>query len=228
MNAEKFAIPLAVVFAGVLIAGAFYFSNAKQTNDAKKNPATNQAATQNIRPIDASDHILGNPNAQLILVEYSDTECPYCKAFQTTLKQMMTDYGPSGQVAWVYRHFPLHSKSEKEAEATECAGELGGPDKFWDYLNMIYDNTPSNDGLDPAQLPIFAKNVGLDVDAFNTCLASGKYADKVQADYNDAIASGGQGTPHSVLVSRDGAQTPIDGALPYAQLKTEIDSLLKN
>jgi len=232
MKTDKFAIPFAIVIAGVIIAGALYFSNVKLANEANKNsaPVATAPTSQNVRPIDSTDHILGNPNAQLILVEYSDTECPYCKVFQGTLKQMMTDYGASGKVAWVYRYFPidsLHPKSRKEAESAECVSQLGGPTKFWDYLNMIYTNTPSNNGLDPAQLPVFAKAVGVDVDAFNACVASGKNAAIVEADYQDAVKAGGQGTPFSVLISKDGAETPVDGAEPYSQLKTTIDSLLK-
>src|SRR5574343_1436136 len=107
-----------------------------------------------------------------MFVEYSDTECPFCKQFHSTLRQMMDEYGKDGKVAWVYRHFPidgLHPKARKEAEATECANELGGPSKFWEYTNMIYERTPGNDGLDPANLPKFAKEIGLDEKAFTEC-----------------------------------------------------------
>lgn len=230
MKTDRFAIPLAIIIAGALVAGALYFSNVKSGNLAKNTDQAVKTTTASMRPVTSDDHILGDPNAQLLIVEYSDTECPYCKMFHTTLHQIVADYGPSGKVAWVYRHFPidqLHPKSRKEAEATECANELGGPTKFWEYLNMIYDKTPSNNGLDPAQLPIFAQNIGLDVTAFNTCLNSGKYASKVQADYDDAIASGGRGTPHTIILSKDGTKTPVEGAEPYAQVKTVIDSLLK-
>ena len=133
-------------------------------------------------------------------------------------------------MAWVYRHFPiasLHSKAPKEAEATECANELGGSEKFWQYINMVYDTTNSNNSLDPAELPKIAKAVGLDVKTFNTCLSSGKYAAKVEADYQDAIKAGGKGTPTSILISKDGTKTTVEGAQPYDQLKTVIDALLK-
>lgn len=231
MNMEKLSIPFAIIIAGCLIAGSLYLSNiksAQQLQQLKNAPATSQVSAA-MRPVSADDHILGNPNAQILLVEYSDTECPYCKVFQTTLHRMISEYGPSGEVAWVYRHFPisqLHSKSEKEAEATECANEIGGPTKFWQYLDEVYAITNSNDSLNPAELPIIAKDVGLDVTAFNTCLSSGKYSAKVQADYDDAIKTGGQGTPHSILITKNGTETPIDGAYPYDQLKTILDAAL--
>src|SRR3989338_655182 len=231
MNLEKLSVPLAIVIAGGLIAGALYYSNMKVSEQVAKNPTElprNEKIT--MRAVSSDDHILGNPNADVIIVEYSDTECPFCKQFHNTLERVMNEYGKDGKVAWVYRHFPiaeLHSKARKESEALECANELGGPGKFWEYTNMLYDITPSNNSLDPAQLPIIAKNVGLDVKEFNTCLSSGKYAAKVEADYQDAIKAGGQGTPNSILISKDGTKVTVQGAQPYESLKATIDALLQ-
>ncbi|MBA3732881.1 DsbA family protein [Patescibacteria group bacterium] len=230
MNIEKLSVPIAIVIAGGLIAGAFYYSNLKAVQNSHNQVVKTDSSTSSLRPISSEDHIIGNPNADVILVEYSDTECPFCKDFHTSLKRMMTEYGSDGKVAWVYRHFPidaLHPKSRKEAEALECASELGGPAKFWEYTNMIYDITTSNDTLDPSQLPKIAKSVGLDVTAFNTCLSSGKYAAKVQADYDNAIKIGGRGTPTSVILTKDGTKTLIEGAQPYDSLKAIIDASLK-
>ena len=101
-------------------------------------------------PVTPADHILGNPNAEVFIVEYSDLECPFCKQFHKSMLEIMSEYGAEGKVAWVYRHFPLdqlHSKARKEAEATECATELGGNDAFWEYTNKIFEITPSNNGL---------------------------------------------------------------------------------
>jgi protein-disulfide isomerase len=130
MNMEKLSVPIAIVIAGVLIAGSLYYSNIKVAKQV-----VNTAPTEAIsmRAVSSDDHILGNPNADVVIVEYSDTECPFCKQFHTTLRRVMDEYGKDGKVAWVYRHFPidqLHSKARKEAEATECANELGGAEKF--------------------------------------------------------------------------------------------------
>jgi protein-disulfide isomerase len=237
MDINKLAIPIAIIIAGGLVAGSLYLSNANGAKLAAQKTADAQAQQASatgpidMRPVSADDHILGNPNADLVIVEYSDTECPYCKVFHQAMQQAMSEYGKDGKVAWVYRHFPisqLHSKAPKEAEATECANELGGPAKFWEFTNMVYAQTNSNNSLDPAQLPVFAKAVGLDVKAFNTCLASGKYAAKVQADYTDAVKSGGRGTPHSIFITKDGTKTPVDGALPYENLKSTIDAMLQS
>jgi len=229
MNLNKLAVPIAIVIAGVLIAGSLYLSSLHGAKLKAQAETVQQPSAVDMRPVSADDHILGNPNADLVIVEYSDTECPYCKIFHQTMLRAVNEYGKDGKIAWVYRHFPidsLHPKARKEAEALECANELGGPSKFWEYTDMVYDKTTSNNTLDPNQLPVFAKAVGLDVTAFNTCLASGKYAAKVQADYDDAIKSGGRGTPHSILIDKDGIKTPVDGALPYDSLKNIIDAVI--
>lgn len=229
---QKLSVPLAIVVAGALIAGALYFSGGKQTNTPTDAALPTAVSAEGMRPVDNTDHILGNPKAELVIVEYSDTECPFCKQFHNTMKRIMETYGKDGRVAWVYRHFPidqLHAKARKEAEATECAADQGGNDKFWAFTNTLYERTPSNDGLDPKQLPIIAKDVGLDVNAFNTCLSSGKFAAKVEADYQDALKAGARGTPYSLIITKkDGTKIPINGAQPYDSLKSTIDLLLKD
>ncbi len=146
------------------------------------------------------------------------------------MKRVMAEYGDSGKVAWVYRHFPidsLHRKARKEAEALECASDLGGPSKFWEYTNLLYDTTNSNDSLPESELPRMAGAVGLDVNAFNACLSSGKFAAKVEEHYQDAVKAGGTGTPNSILITKDGTKTTIVGAQPYENLKSVIDAVLE-
>ena len=189
-------------------------------------PPTPPTAIQ-ITPVGDADHIRGDKNAKVSIIEFSDTECPFCKRFHITMKQVMAEY--DGKVNWVYRHFPLdslHSKARNEAHATECAASLGGTDAYWKYLDRIFEITPSNDGLDPAELPKIAQQVGLDVKKFNDCQKAKTFAGKIQEQENQAIAAGGQGTPYSVIVSGD-QKIPINGALPFEQIKPVLDSLLK-
>ncbi len=106
-----------------------------------------------VRPISPDEHILGNVNAKIIIVEYSDLECPFCKVFHTTMHQVVEKN--NGDVAWVYRHYPitqLHSKAFHEAEATECAWEQGGNETFWKYTDRIFEITQSNNRLDESEL----------------------------------------------------------------------------
>jgi len=222
---QKLAIPLSIVAAGALIAVALYFSGAAAP--VVDNGSTGVVAEE-IRGVQADDHILGNPNAEIVIVEYSDTECPFCKQFHTTLKQIIADYGDTGSVAWVYRHFPLaqlHPKAAKEAEALECAAELGGNDGFWAYTDRLYEVTPSNNGLDLAQLPVIAEEVGLDSASFTSCLDSGRHAAAVQEDLEEVLAAGGRGTPHSIVLV-NGEQIPVEGGQPYEVFQGLIDAVL--
>ncbi|MGB0757337.1 MAG: DsbA family protein [Patescibacteria group bacterium] len=173
-----------------------------------------------------SDWVKGNRNAKISIVEFSDTECPFCKRFHPTMQQVIDTYGDD--VNWVYRHFPLdslHPTARKEAEATECAGELAGNDGFWAYLDRLFEVTPSNNGLQLSQLPQIAEDVGINRAKFEECLDSGRHANAVQEEYQQAVAAGGRGTPYSVLVVGD-ENIPVSGAVPFEQLKSIIDSQL--
>ena len=237
---NNLSVPIAIVIAGALIAGAVYMSAGKNTsnptatgNNAAANaqlPQGDTGSLDQMAAISAKDHIRGNPDAPVKIVEYSDTECPFCKRFHDTMKQVIDEYGKDGKVAWVYRQFPLtqlHSKATKEAEATECANELGGPDKFWAYIDRLFAVTPSNDGLDPAELPKIAQYVSLDVNKFNACLNSGKYVKHIQDDTQNATATGGNGTPWSIVVAKNGKKYPLSGAQPYASVKQLIELALQ-
>lgn len=185
-------------------------------------------AAESMRPVTSRDHIRGRADAPVKIVEFGDTECPLCKRFHPTLKQIAAEY--PGQVAWVFRHFPIdefHPRARKEAEATECANELGGNVKFWAYLDRLYQITPSNDKLDPAELPRIAQHVGLDRAKFEQCLQSGKYARRVAEGVADALAAGGPGTPYTVVVAPNGRLFSILGAQPYASVKRVIDIALQ-
>ena len=237
---DKIALPLSIIIAGLLIGGGIYMNGRLEQNSPSPAGAQNTGAQnrgsaslkQSLRPIDANDHVLGSANARIVIVEYSDTECPFCKMFHDTMNTVMQEYGSRGEVAWVYRHFPipeLHSKAAREAEALECAAVLGGNSKFWEYTNKIYEVTPSNDGLDLAELPKIATQVGLSSSEFTTCLDGGEFTPRVRADIINAQEIGASGTPFSVLIdTKTGEYYPLEGAYPYNQLKQAIDLILQS
>jgi protein-disulfide isomerase len=224
-------IPLAIVAAGALIAGAIYFGGTAPSGKLIQGDPNSLLGNNNkveIEDVTEADHIVGNRNAKVVVVEYSDLECPFCKVFHTTMRQIMDTY-KDGQVAWVYRHYPiaqLHSKAAKEAEATECATDQGGNTAFWNYTNKLFEITNSNNSLDPNQLPQIASSVGLDVSAFNNCLSSGKYAKQIEEDVLAAQKAGAQGTPYSVAIGKNGRRVIINGAEPFESVKAKIDSVL--
>lgn len=195
-------------------------------------PAAAQPSPQeakDVPKVTEDDHIRGDKNAQIALIEYSDTECPFCKRFHPTAQQVIDNY--KGKVMWVYRHYPLsfHANAQKEAEASECANELGGSDVFWKYLDTVYDRTTSNGtGFALDKLAPLAKELGLNETKFKECLDSGKYADHVKEDMNGGSKAGVTGTPGNILLSvKTGKTSLIPGAVPYETVKAVIDEMLK-
>ena len=231
------AVPIAIVIAGALIAASIIFTEqgvsakpslaaAAPTAEEPAPPNLNSTEAEQLLAIRADDHILGNKGADLVLVVYSDLECPFCKRFHPTMKQILDTYSKQeGGVALVYRHFPLsiHPKARKEGEATECAASLGGNDAFWKYIDRIYEVTPSNNQLNPAELPKIAEYIGLNVGAFTSCLDSGKMATRIEKDFNDGVLLGVRGTPHTIIWNKKtGRKMPVSGALPFENFKTMI------
>lgn len=223
-SGSKLTIPLAIIVAGLLISGGIFFSRAGDGGASASGTNHSAAAVRSlfgggasgnsadlpheiqVRPLDANDRVRGNPDAALVIVEYSDTECPFCKRFHTTLQQVMDEYGKAGTVAWAYRYFPLatlHPKSPHEAEALECARVLGGTTAFWKYTDRIFEITPANDGLDPAELPKIAEYAGLNRATFVSCLGSGAHRATIDQEYNEAATAGGTGTPFSILLLKN-------------------------
>ncbi|HJX17810.1 MAG TPA: thioredoxin domain-containing protein [Acidiferrobacterales bacterium] len=180
-----------------------------------------------VEPVSARDHVRGPRTAPVKLIEFGDTECPLCKRLHPTMKRLVDDY--RGQVAWVFRHFPIaeiHPKAPKEAEATECAAELGGEVKFWAYLDRLYEITPSGNRLDPVELPRIAQYIGLERAPFEQCLASGRHTARVAADVVDGFAAGAPGTPYTVIVAPSGKAYEVVGNQPYETLRLVIDIAL--
>ncbi len=102
-------------------------------------PITDDQKPKSPTVILPGDHILGNANAPVVIVEYSDSDCPYCQKFHATMHQVKDKYGD--KVAWVYRHYPLdglHPKARMEAEASECVAKLSNNETFWKYLDAMF------------------------------------------------------------------------------------------
>lgn len=230
---RDYLLPASIFISALLVAGSLVWSVGKKAGSSGlegnlPGALGNQPVSITLGPVSKDDHIFGNLDAPVKVIEFSDLECPFCKRFHPTMKQIVADY--KGEVAWVYRHFPLdeiHSKARKEAEASECAAALGGNEKFWAFVDGVFAITPSNDGLDLSKLPQIAKDVGLDASAFGSCLDGGRYAEKVAGARSDALRAGAQGTPYSIVLGHDGKQYPINGALPYADVKAVIEQALK-
>lgn len=224
---NNLTVPIAIIVAGALIAGALFFAG-RAAAPIPGNHTGGAGAEENVPAVTAEDHILGNPDAPVVIVEYSDIECPFCKQFHVTMQQIIDEYGKDGQVAWVYRHFPLtqlHPNAPRLAEASECVADIAGEDAFWEFLDEVFAIAPANTSFPMGRLSEAATNVGANESAFTQCLDSGRHQATVEGHFNDAIATGGQGTPHNIIIVGDQI-IPLPGAQPYATVKQVIESLL--
>lgn len=229
----KLTMPVAIIIAGILIAGAIImpkFDSKVAYNDGNggKIDVNAKVAIHKINAVDLDKtlgHIIGDPNAKIRVVEYSDFECPYCKNFHETMHEVVDHY--NGAVAWEFRHFPLsiHPKAQKEAEGSMCAEEQGGNVAFWKYADLIFTITPSNNRLPAELLPEIAKKIGLNKKDFQTCIDSGKYAQAVK-DQEATWADKKYGTPSGYILKPDGTMQEFEGAYPAENMYKMLDPIV--
>ena len=173
---------------------------------------------------------MGDKNASLTLIEFSDYQCPFCsRHFQQTLPQIITEYVKTGKVKYVLRDFPLqsmHPAALKAAEAARCAGDQG---KYWEMHDRLLVNPRA---LAPKDLTAHAQSVGVEALSFQRCVEAGKYAATVRKDLADGQQAGVNGTPTFFLGVTDSnnpsvkATRTLVGAQPYSSFKEAIDGLL--
>ena len=159
---------------------------------------------------------MGPDDAEIVLIEISEFQCPYCKRHNPTMDQVMEEY--EGKIKRYWIHFPLtsiHPYAMKAAEATECAGEQ---DKFWEMHDIIFENTSK---MTVDDLKSNATKIGLNSSKFNSCLDSDKYASKIQQQMSAAQAAGVSGTPGTFVNGQI-----IKGAYPFETFKELIDAEL--
>ncbi len=216
-------IPIAIVLGGIIVAFAVYVSLPKQ-------PAADIGVPALVRPVDSTDHIFGNPAAKVVIVEYTDFDCDYCKTFNETMHQIIANEGAKGQVAWVLRHFPLieiHPNALAHARAAECAAEVAGNDVFWRFETALFERQP----VDPSLYGTIAKEAGVPSNnAFATCYANA--ASTVEArilrDRQNALDMGAQGTPHSLILVAGKPPVVLNGFYSYAEMRELVAQALGN
>jgi len=186
--------------------------------------------TPKIRP-QVDGHSMGDPNALVKIIEFSDFQCPYCKQFADSTEQAIIDnFIATGKV-----HFTYHSmgnfvsqniglggtESRDSAEASYCAADQG---KFWEYKDILFANSLGEDQgfFARARLEKMAEAIGLDVAQFNECMDSKKFRDQVNQDYKDGIAAGVTGTPSFVINGK-----LITGAQPIEVFQQEIEAAIQ-
>ena len=180
-------------------------------------------APQYIDVSEDDDPVLGDPDAPITIIEFSDYQCPFCERFfQQTLPSIKSDYIDDGKAKLVYRDFPLpfHPNADDAAVAANCAGEQG---KYFEMHDKLFEAQAAWSGLqDPnAEFTGYAKGLGLDEKKFTNCLADPKVKAEIQADATDGAQAGVSGTPSFFVNGR-----LLVGAQPYAAFKAVIDDEL--
>ncbi|MBU0963175.1 MAG: DsbA family protein [Nanoarchaeota archaeon] len=178
----KFLVIFVVI---IIFSYSLYYFNTKNVHN---NQGSNNRTIIDI----TNDPFIGNINANIIIVEFSDFQCPYCGRFyKEVFPKIYEDYIEPGKAKFVYKNFPLsiHQYSKVAAEAGLCANEQ---EKFWDYGDKLFNN---QNVLDINSLKKYASDIGLDTKKFNECLDFGKMSSEVQKDINEAVSYNVKGTP---------------------------------
>jgi len=207
----------------LIVAGVIFYNEYRVARDHAK---TSTEWSLIARPISRSDHTIGDVSAPIQLILYSDFQCPYCASFfSKTLPRLQAKYGNKLVIA--YRHMPLPSRPQAlpQAEASECAYQLGGNDAFWSFAHEMYAIPGFEDGIDMSILPSIATKVGVNEAAFNACVEGGRGEARVAEDKLEGSIAGLSLTPSMILKSKHRAVI-VQGNY-YSQLDAAIGYLLE-
>jgi len=225
--------PVAILIAGVMISGAVLYAGgggvSRSGGQAALGSQPDDVAVAPGEPVDVSaddDPALGDPNAKVTVIEFSDFQCPFCRVlWKDTMPQLKSEYIDTGKIRFVYRDYPLpfHDGAVSYAQAAQCAGDQN---KFWEYHDKIFaEQDKGGQGTIPfvgvPALKAWARDLGLNGTSFDQCLDSGKYKAEVEKDVADGTAAGVSGTPSTFVNGRI-----LVGAQPFETFKKLIDEEL--
>lgn len=220
----SYGIFIAIIIAGALIAVAVLLSGSA-SGSGNQGHASEQAGSASFRVPDETDHIRGNQDAPITVVEYSDFECPFCARLHPTLARLIEE---NDDVRWVYRHLPLstiHSRALGAAVASECIAELGTNDNFWTFADAAF---AGRNKLNDAWYKETAASFGIEEAAFESCLSDRSVVSQIREDSDEAAGLGGRGTPFVVVLTASGQRVPFSGALSYEQVSNIIEQARNN
>lgn len=216
---KNVVIGVLVIVVAIFLFGGFG-SDSAPTIAVGQPSAPAAVAKIDMKSLIDDDPFKGSDDAPVVIVEFSDYECPFCTRFYSqTLGQIESEYIDKGLVKFVYRDFPLgfHQNAQKAAEAANCAGKQ---DKYFEMHDLMFEDGVTG-GVE--SFKIFAQTLGLNTNAFNKCLDSGETADEVKKDMADGQAAGVRGTPAFFINGE-----LISGAQPFSVFKQAIDAALAN
>jgi len=223
---------VSVVFVILIIVVAISFSsyqaNLLEMHDKTKYLEKIAAKQSPLLNLENSSPALGSENAPVTIVEFGDYQCEACYAwFHNTRDTLIDNYIETGKAKLVFVDLPfLGRDSPKAAQASYCAEDQG---KYWEYHTILYtfqDGPPDSGWADRDRLNSFAFSLDMNMDEFNDCMDYSKYAKRVQANYDQAVKNGVQGTPTFIIISQDGTTEKFAGAQPYSVFAATIESML--
>ena len=224
------SIVLFTLIIGIYLGSQFFVT--KTSVNTGGTGATTTTVQQRAQVSVDDDPAVGDKNAPVTVIEFSDFQCPFCRAsYRDVLPQLKDNYVKTGKIRFVYRDFPLaqlHPSAEKAAEAGECADEQN---KFWEMHNKIFDEQNKKGqgtvAFNITDLKSWASEIGLDTTKFDSCLDSGKYAQEVAKDISDGEVAGVQGTPTFFIGNSKDGYVVVPGAVPYSVFKQVVDQELQ-
>lgn len=218
MDKQKLILPASILIAAVLVSGALLFSKKDSGGVPNTPPEVVEVSADN-------DPMLGDKDAKVMIIEFSDFQCPFCRKFwREALASIRKEYVDTGKAKLVYRDFPLsgHPAAHISAQASECAHEQG---KYWEmHDKMFSEQDKQGEGTvtyGENELKKWAKEIGLNTNQFNQCLSSGKYKAEVDKDFQDGNAAGVTGTPTVYVNGKK-----IVGAQEFSVFKQAIEAEL--
>lgn len=221
------AFLLGIVFNGAILGGELSWRGFGRTQEsgrpspkgAAQPPSAGEQPAAKVDVQVGSLPVLGQENAPVTIVEFTDYQCPFCgRHFTSTMPQIKKEYIDPGKVKYYVRDFPLtsiHPQAQKAAEAARCADDQNA---FWKYHDTIFENQQT---LSEANLKKWAVDLGLDAAAFNDCLDSGKHEQAVKDDLAAGTKLGVNGTPGFFINGR-----PVKGAQPFESFQKIVDQAL--
>jgi len=224
MKSKTFIQVVVIIFALVII-GYGVERLSKKNDDTNGGTDNSESKSITVEAVSSDDHILGDQNAPITLIEYSDYQCPYCIKHYPIMQEIVKKY--PGKVRWVFRSFPLpfHQSAEKASEAAEAASAQG---KFWEYSDLLVKNSQADGtGLAEDDLIKYAETLSLDIAIFKDELSSGKYKSRVDRDFSSGEKAGVEGTPATFLIDKNGNTELISGAVSLSKLEEKIIKALK-
>ena len=204
-----------------------YYAQVVEIQDLRDKSIAIKKADRNILNLDHVSPVLGSADAQITIVEFGDYQCEACYHwFHNTRDTLIDNYIETGKAKLIFVDLPFIGQDSRiAAQASYCAEDQG---KYWEYHEILYifQEGENSGWADRDRLNSFAFSLDMNMDEFNDCIDYSKYAKRVQANYDQAVKNGVQGTPTFIIISQDGTTEKFDGPQPYSVFAAIIEPML--